>query len=393
MHGVYPQYAWTPDNSAIVIWGQGKIWKVDVAAKRGTEIPFTARVQQTLHSALRAPVTVHEDQFPVRMLRDVNVSPDGSQVAFSALGRLYVRRIGQTGEPQRVTAGGADPWADAIELDPTWSPDGRQILFTTWHDEALGRVVIVDPASKAVREIVSTPGHYIEPSFSPDGRWIVYRKVGSDGVRTANGALEPGIYIVPVDRSAPPKLVREGGVEPMFDHTGKRIYFQEPRAQFVLASVTLEGTQEVVHAQSANAFEIVPSPDGKWIAFHERFRVFVTPFARIGRPMDLSPSMTGFPVGAVSRDAGFFLHWSRDSQKLHWALGPELFTREVAKWAAVLSGSGQAADPPESKGTPIGFTAKADVPTGQTALTGARIITMKPPAAGGAPEVIENGVS
>ena len=391
VHGVYPQYAWTPDNRAIVIWGQGKIWKVDVGTKRGTEIPFTARVQQTINSALRVPVTVHQGEFPVRLLRDINVSPDGSQVVFSALGRLYIRRIGDTGQPQRVTAGGSDPMDEPIELDPIWSPDGRQILFTTWHDEALGKVALVDPASKTVREIVSVPGHYIEPSFSPDGRWIVYRKASSDGLRTVDGALEPGLYIAPVDRSSPPKLVREGGVDPMFDQTGKRIYFQDQRAQFVLASVNLEGAEEIVHAQSANAFEIVPSPDGKWIAFHERFRVFVAPFARAGRPMDLSTTMTGFPVAAVSRDAGFFLHWSRDSQKLHWALGPELYTREVAKWSAVLAGSGQALDPPESKGVPIGFTAKADVPTGQTALTGARIITMAS-TAGGAPDVIENGV-
>ena len=33
--GVYPNYQWTPDNKAIVIWAQGKLWKVDVASRRG----------------------------------------------------------------------------------------------------------------------------------------------------------------------------------------------------------------------------------------------------------------------------------------------------------------------------------------------------------------------
>ena len=32
---LYPQYAWTPGRQGIVIWGEGKIWRVDVAAGKG----------------------------------------------------------------------------------------------------------------------------------------------------------------------------------------------------------------------------------------------------------------------------------------------------------------------------------------------------------------------
>jgi len=387
VHGVYPQYAWTPDNRAIVIWGGGKIWKVDVAARQGTEIPFVASVRQSLTSAVRFPVTVHQDDFAVRMLRDVATSPDGSQVAFSALGRVYVRRLAG-GDPERLTTAAADARTDAFELDPAWSPDGRSLVFTTWQDDALGRIVVAHPATKSAREVVTEPGHYIEASFSPDGRWIVYRKTGSDGIRSDGGAQEPGLYVVAADGSAPPRLVREGGIEPQFDHTGTRIYFQEPRTQYVLASVNLQGTDELVHAQSANATDIVPSPDGQWLAFHERWKVFIVPFPRTGRPVDLGPSIGAVPVAQVSRDAGFFLHWSADSRRLHWTLGADFYTRDLSRSFAFLAGSGAAADAPESKGVPIGFTAKTDVPTGVTALTGARVITMA--QAAGAPAVIEN---
>ena len=41
--GVYAQYAWTPDSKAIVIWGEGKIWRVDVAAARGGRRRATSR--------------------------------------------------------------------------------------------------------------------------------------------------------------------------------------------------------------------------------------------------------------------------------------------------------------------------------------------------------------
>jgi Tol biopolymer transport system component len=47
IHGLYPQYSWTPDGKSIVIWGEGKIWRVDVASGKGQPIPFVARVEQT----------------------------------------------------------------------------------------------------------------------------------------------------------------------------------------------------------------------------------------------------------------------------------------------------------------------------------------------------------
>ena len=53
IHGLYPQYAWTPDGRAIVIWGEGKIWKVDVASGKGQPVPFTVKVEATINEAVR----------------------------------------------------------------------------------------------------------------------------------------------------------------------------------------------------------------------------------------------------------------------------------------------------------------------------------------------------
>ncbi len=391
VHGVYPQYAWMPDSSRIVIWGEGKIWNVDVAAKTGVEVPFTARVQQTLTAPLRFPVAVYEDQFAVKMLRDVTVAPDGRQVAFSALGRVYVRPL-PSGEPRRAsgTSGSAAPGGlQTFELDPSWSPDGQSLVYTTWNDNDLGRVRVLNVSTGAARDVVSAPGHYIEASFSPDGRSIVYRKTGSDGQRPDRGIAEPGLYVVAADGATAPRLIRDGGFEPEFDHTGTRLYFREQRDQFVLASIGLDGLDEQVHLQSANAMEIVPSPDGKWVAFHERWRTWVMPFPRTGRPVTIGPGSGGMPQARISRDAGFFLHWSGDSSRVHWSLGPELFSRELSRTFTFLNAGTEQADAPETAGINIGFTTPAATPTGIIALTGARIVTMA--QAAGAPAVIENG--
>ena len=401
VHGLYPQFAWTPDGRAIVIWGEGRIWRVDASTGKGTPIPFTARVEQTINEAVRFPQKVYTDEFPVRMLRDVRVSPDGKTVVYSALGRLYVKRL-PDGQPQRLTRD------DGLEFYPSFSRDGQWIVYVTWTDAELGRVRVIRPDGAAGRDVVTEPGHYVEPSFSPDGRKIVFRHAGGDDIRGPYFADDPGIYVVPV-AGGEPVLVREGGTDPEFDHTGTRIYVRELRSEkFTLLSVgvptgdtPLPGRDEIEHVRSDNATQFATSPDGKWLAFEERFRTFIAPFPRTGRPVDIGPATQAYPVQRVSRDAGFNLHWSGDGRRLYWSLGPELYSRDLSEtFAFAPAAAGAPASPqrtlrtePEAKGVPIGFMARSDRPSGSIALIGGRVITMaglKPGAITGTPGVIEN---
>ena len=393
IHGLYPQYAWMPDGRAIVIWGEGKIWRVDVATGKGRQIPFTANVEQTVNAALRFPQKVHPDEFPIRMLRDVRVSPDGRLVVYSALGHLYTRRLPE-GQPQRLTKD------DRFEFFPAFSRDGQWIVYTTWTDAEMGRVRVIRPDGGGARDVVSRPGHYVEPAFSPDGRKIVYRHAGGDQTRGRYFAADPGVYVVAMS-GGDPILVREEGSNPEFDHTGTRIYLQETRNEkFTLFSVgvptaesPLPGRDEIEHVRSENATQYAPSPDGKWLAFEERFRTFVAPFPHTGRPVDVGPTTQSYPVQRVSRDTGFYLHWSGDSRRLYWSLGPELFTRDLGHTFSFVEGGQAKADEPEAKGVNISFTATSDKPEGALALVGARVLTMaglKPGPIQGTPGVIEN---
>ena len=399
IHGLYPQYAWTPDGKSIVIWGEGKLWRVDVATGKGQPIPFQARVEQTLNAGVRVPRAVHPADFPVRMLRDVRVSPDGRLVVYSALGHLYVRAL-PSGEPKRLIPP-ASSGKDTYEFFPAFSRDGQWIAYTTWNDTDRGRVRVIRTDGSGGRDVVAQPGHYVQPSFSPDGQSIVYRNAGGDSIRGTHYSGEAGVFVTPAAGGVS-LLVREGGLDPEFDHTGARIYVREVRNEkYTLLSVgvptaatPLPGRDEIEHVRSDNATQIVPSPDGRWLAFEERFRTYVAAFPRTGRPVDIGPTAQTYPVQRVSRDAGFYLHWSGDSSRLHWALGPELFTRELASsFSFVAGGQGTAAEP-EATGIPIGFMAKSDVPQGVVALVGARVLTMASLAAAGpiqgTPGVIEN---
>jgi imidazolonepropionase-like amidohydrolase len=348
---------------------------VDVEAQKGVEVPFHARVEQTIHDALRFPQKVFEREFPVRMLRHVATSPDGGEVVYSALGRLY-RKVLPDGAPVRLTED------EHMEYAPSYSPDKSTIVYATWSDDEKGRIRIIAPDGSGARELVSVRGHYTAPSFSPDGKHVVYRRATGDSVRGEAFGTDPGIYIVSVDGvdgadGGEPSLVRESGVAPRFDHTGERVYFRERRDdKTVLVSVELDGSEEIVHLESENATQIVPSPDGRWVAFVERFKVFIAPFPRTGRSVSIGPGEAAFPVKEVSGDMGYYVHWSGDSGKIHWSLGPELYTLSLDPTFELEA---------EAARTAIGFTMASDQPSGSLALVGARIVTMD------GDRVIENG--
>jgi imidazolonepropionase-like amidohydrolase/Tol biopolymer transport system component len=370
MFGMYPGYAWMPDGGSLVLWARGKLRRVDVQSGAATEIPFRAQVRHTVTAATRFPQRIAPDTFDVRMLRWVRVSPDGRNVAYSALGKLWVRPL-PDGAPRRVTTE-EQGW----ELYPAWSPDGRSLAYVTWHDSAYGAVRVVPAAGGASRAVTSAMGHYVEPAFSPDGQTIVYRRIGGDGSRGELWSSDPGVYVAPVAGGAPRLVTREGS-RPRFTNSGDRIYLNaREQGRAALVSVNPYGAERRVHFTSEAAVDFEPSPDERFVAISERFQVFVAPFTRTGQPLSIGPRTGEYPLTRVSREAGYYLQWSGDGQRLHWALGPELFTRDLRRTFPFVPGADSVAAGPDTVGRFIGFRAPLERPAGVTALVGATVISM-----------------
>jgi imidazolonepropionase-like amidohydrolase/Tol biopolymer transport system component len=423
IHGVYPQMDWTPDSKTIVFWAGGKLHEVDARGGEIKPIPFRVEHTRKLSAAVRVPVEVAPETFDVKILRWPQRTPDGSKLVYQALGKLYVRDM-KSGVVRRLTT-----QTDHHEYYPSLSRDGKWVVYVSWDDEQLGavRVVPIDPGKGGGegRVLSTRPGHYVEPVLSPDNTQLVYRRATGGGLVSPRHSADPGVYALPVSLASPPKRARRGeqadkpeellvsrtGIEPQFGVDSKRVFlFEEgPEDVRLLTSMDLDGNYRREHFKSARAEQFSISPDGRWVAFVEGFRVYVSPFAKLGRddkkPIDLAPEGDAMPVGKVSEDAGWFVHWSSDSKSLHWVLGPELHTRALTDVFAFLDGSvlpkpepepKPAADgskpEPEKKPEPViekvnvGFSLASDVPTGKLALVGGKLVTMK------GDEVIADGV-
>ena len=380
VHGVYPNMAWLPDSSALVFWAGGRIRRINPDGSGLAEIPFQVSDSRPVIDPPRPMVDVAPATFTTRMPRFATVSPDGRQIVFETLGRLYVRDVGGNAAPRLLTGQDGD-----FQLFPSWSRDGRAIVFVSWNDQRLGEIRTVSADGSNLRTVTQQPGHYRRPRFSPDGATIVFETSGSGGLTSDSWSESRGIFRVPAAGGAATRIVADGG-NPHFGATSDRVFLEvNDQQKLKLVSVDLGGGNRREHAQGdlVTAYEV--SPDGRTLAFTENYNLFVTPFFGGAATLNVGARGTQLPVTRVTRPGGAYPGWTLGGRRLAWSLGPTLYTAETSD--LVRTAPGGTFTPPGS-GTSLAVSARADIPEGRVALVGARIVTMADESGG----IIDDGV-
>ena len=138
-----------------------------------TRIAFTSRVRDEAYD--------EEDEHKRLPRRFTRVFHKLDSVGWTGDRRKHVFVVDlESGETRQLTSG------DFEHENPSWSPDGKTIVFDglrdeRWDMELINRVYAVDAAGGEPRALTGDEGSYEEPVFSPDGGRIAYRMTVEDG--------------------------------------------------------------------------------------------------------------------------------------------------------------------------------------------------------------------
>ena len=174
---------------------------------------------------------------------------------------------------------------DVYTAEGVLSPDGRRIVFTSLKDGDLD-IYTMNVDGTDVRRLTTTPGYDGGPWWSPDGTKIVYRAwhpPDSAGLADYQGLLaqrmvRPSrmeLWVMNADGSGQRQITSLGGANfgPSWTPDGRRIVFssnyKNPRSrnfELYLVNVDGSGLEQVTNHQEFDGFPMF-SPDGKRIVW------------------------------------------------------------------------------------------------------------------------------
>lgn len=154
-------------------------------------------------------------------LRDLQISPDGTEIAFCYKGDIYkVPANGGTATQLTTQA--------SYECSPIWSPDSKQIAFASDRNGNFD-LFVMSADGGAARRLTTHSASEIPSTFTTDGNYILFSASIQD---PANSALFPTsamteLYKVPVTGGRTEQVLGTPAEMVCFDKSGKTFLYQD----------------------------------------------------------------------------------------------------------------------------------------------------------------------
>ena len=431
--GVLPAMSFTPDSKSLIASYGGKIYKIAIAENTAIEIPFSVDVALDLGPRLsfKYPVSDAKEAL-ASQIRDAKPSPDGSKLAFTALNRLYVMDF-PNGTPKRLTQ------HDFIEAQPSWSPDGKHIVFTSWEKDG-GHLYKVNTEGRPRSvQLTKVPGMYTYPEWSYNSNRIAFHRGSAQSFKDLLGLFSSrnredlvwissdGGTINFIDTSKDRQM-------PHFTKGDDRIYLSnddkgllsirwdgtDQKEHLKLKGIVTYGSQDLLddHSylhdnpeadedKSSKPSLIRISPDGEEVIAKINNDIYIAVIPKYGKTPTISLAKVedaAFPAMKLTTMGGEFPSWSDNGENVHWSLGATHFKYDVAagkkfqdslatakekekelkkeeskKDSTAVDQDKEDEEKPVFKAEEfkINVNYKRDIPQGNLLLKGGRILTMK----------------
>jgi len=251
----------------------------------------------------------------LRVPGHASFSPDGEHLVYLSLNFAGAARNGTLirakldGSDRRILFEGP---MDADLSGPAWSPTGERILFGLGGffqraQVSPARLMSIGPDGTDLLPVTSGDSNDAMPSWSPDGRHVVFR--------SASGTSR-ALYVLDIANGRRHKLDTGSDYDtfPSWSPKGDWIAFTSKRdGNYEIYRIRPDGTglERLTHSDSADAHPSF-SPDGEWIAFASGMGGFKDESVAL-LPGTLPPPFQPYGEIAVMRADGSDLHLLTDN--------------------------------------------------------------------------------
>lgn len=246
---VFPfRASWTRDGKSFYYVSDGRIRRRE--GSRTTTVPFAAELAVTRVAYPRAKRDF-DSTAPRRALGILKptLSPDGRTIAFIAIGDLWTVPV-TGGTPTNLTKD------HAMDTDPSWSPDGSRIAYSSDKGGGLPQLWIRDLKTGRDRQLTDVDTQPLGAAWSPDGTRIAY--IDADGRWGVAGLCVVEVATGRITRLQP-SLPQPG--DPTWSADGKYVALSLSR---LFSKSFREGTNQIFLVPADGKGEprwVAPDPD------------------------------------------------------------------------------------------------------------------------------------
>ena len=314
-----------PDGKAAYAASEAKLWRIGLPGGNREMLTWQAHVKMDVAEPLVKKWTPPSEMpFPPRAVLTPILSPDGRKMIFMAAGSLW---------EQSMDGGQAQKLFDdaAFQQDPALSPDGKQLAFIA-DDHGKRQLRVYSFSTKHTRTLISLPGATwpLFPSWSPDGKSIVFQRTDQ--------ISDPYRFIrIDAQGGDPVELTRTTGSwtgRPHFSTDGSSLYYTarvdklSKYANIFRLSLQQQGAQpEPVTDLGRHAHDGLVSPDGKWLAFRRNTEIWIARMQpRVLKDEDFKQ---------FSTEGGRSFSFTSDSSSIVYSEGRKVWRKPVQGGSAI----------------------------------------------------------
>ncbi|KAK0442843.1 hypothetical protein EV421DRAFT_2081966 [Armillaria borealis] len=395
--GTYPSFAFTPSDSAIIIWAAGKIWSVPLTTNSYGEkvssgtphvIQFTAHIEKRLAETRKIDdidlVGIETADYQrIRAFKDLRADFSGDKVVFQAAGVTYVQVIGEEGVTKV-------PVLHDDGVTPYYSPsivrdEARTvILHARWDDTEFTSFELASLEDGRVDEIKGLPrGRYLSPvicQVDRRHRVLAFVKIAGDYLTgDAVASAAPGLYVADLEtapsheginivnlRLVPSEIDVDDRINMRFLESNSELLVQQSDRSFVidlsgspdadgkpphytLATGKMSKEMAVSLTSHSGVTSLLKKLKGESgyglniiadnVAFVDFFHIYLAPGKNLkeGEEVWSKPGNATDGLVRLSLDGGHDVTWSEDGKRIFWFLGPYLHSLEVSKLSKCAS--------------------------------------------------------